>query len=281
MIQKSYDGKPTLYIVPTPIGNLNDITNRAIEVLSNVDYIFAEDTRTSGILLKHLNIKSNLIACHKFNEDTAKIKALQLLESGKTIALITDQGTPLISDPGYLTAKEIMMHGYNVVALPGATAFVPALNMSGLPSDRFLFYSFLNSKDSIAKKELEDLKTNEYTMIFYEAPHRLERTLLLLLNILGNREISISREISKVYESVYRGNINQAIIEQKSVKGEIVIVVSGNYFPGNNYEIESLIKEINYLVKSGMKESEAIKYIASKNDVSKNMLYNEYQRGAR
>ena len=281
MIQRSYDDKPKLFIVPTPIGNMSDITKRAIKVLSTVDYIFAEDTRTSGILLKHLKIKSKLVACHKFNEDSAKDRALQLLNSGKNIALITDQGTPLISDPGYLTVKEIIDNGFNVVALPGATAFVPALNMSGISSEKFLFYGFLNSKSTILKKELLDLKDFKYSMIFYEAPHRLEKTLEMMLEIFGNRTISISREITKIYESVYRGNIKQAIIEQKKVKGEIVIVVEGNYFPGNNFEIETLINEIKYLVKSGMKESEAIKFVASKSDVSKNMLYNEYQRGVK
>ena len=167
------------------------------------------------------------------------------------------------------------------MALPGATAFVPALNMSGISAEKFVFYGFLNSKQTIAKKELENLKDISFTLIFYEAPHRLDKTLKLMLEILGNREISISREISKVYESVYRGDINQAIIEQESVKGEIVIVVEGNYFPGNNNSIDELIKEINQLVNFGMKEKDAIKYISTKNGFSKNLLYNEYQRGAK
>ena len=280
MIQKSYDGKPTLYIVPTPIGNLKDMTERAIEVLTSVDYIFAEDTRTSGILLNHFGIKSSLVPCHKFNEDTVKNKAFQILEQGKNIALITDQGTPLISDPGYLTTQEIISKGFNVVALPGATAFVPALNMSGISSDKFLFYGFLNSKPSLAKKELESLKDFQYSIIFYEAPHRLDKTLQLMLDTLGNRKISISREITKVHEEVYRGDISQAIMGLQDVKGEFVIVVEGNYFPGNKIDTSDLIDEIKYLVSSGMKESEAIKYIALKNGISKNMLYNEYQRGA-
>lgn len=278
MLQKSYDGKNALYIVPTPIGNLKDITKRAIEVLEMVDYIFAEDTRTSGILLSHLGIKKSLVPCHKFNEDTAKNKALELLKDGKNIAIITDQGTPLISDPGYLTVKEISDNGFNVIALPGATAFVPALNMSGIDSEKFIFYGFLNSKTSKSENELEDLKDLKYTLIFYEAPHRLEKTLESMLKILGNRCISISREITKLHEEVYRGPLEGAWEMLKNAKGEFVLVVEGNK-EINEINIDELIEEIKFLVKSGMSETNAIKYIAQKNNLSKNALYNSYHGG--
>lgn len=278
MLQKSYDKTNSLYIVPTPIGNLNDMTNRAIEILNYVDYIFAEDTRTSGILLNHFNIKKSLVPCHKFNEDSVKDKALEILKSGKNIALISDQGTPLISDPGYILVKEIISNGFNVIALPGASALLPALNMSGISSEKFLFYGFLSSKPSEAKKELEDLKTIKYTIILYEAPHRIDKTLHLMEEILGNRHISISREITKLHEEVFRGNISEAISELKNMKGEFVIIVEGNN-EVNEIPVEKIFEEVKYLVSNGMREAEAIKYLAAKNNISKNMLYNNYYRG--
>lgn len=278
MLQKSYDKSNALYIVPTPIGNLDDITARGIETLKTVDYIFAEDTRTSSILLNKFDIKKSLVPCHKFNEETIKKKALELLKEGKNIALISDQGTPLISDPGYLTVKEIANNGYNVIALPGATAFVPALNMSAITSEKFMFYGFLNSKPSIARKELEELKTVKYTIILYEAPHRLDNTLQLILEILGNREISISREITKVHEEVFRGTVSEAINEMKNKKGEFVIIISGNNFEARS-SVEDALNDVKYLIKCGMSEKDAIKFIASKDNLSKNELYSEYHRG--
>ena len=278
MLQKSYNGKNALYIVPTPIGNLKDMTERAIDILNAVDYIFAEDTRTSGILLNHFNIKKSLVPCHKFNEDTVKNKALDILAAGKSIALISDQGTPLISDPGYITVNEIIKNGYNVIALPGACAFLPALNMSGISSDKFLFYGFLSSKPTEAKKELEELKSLNFTLILYEAPHRLDKTLQNIAEILGNRTISISREITKVHEEVFRGNVFEAIDETKNAKGEFVIIIEGNN-EREELDLESLLSEVNYLVSNGMREAEAIKYISSKNNISKNVLYNSYHRG--
>lgn len=276
MLQKSYNGENALYVVPTPIGNFKDITQRALEILNMVDYIFAEDTRTSSVLLNHFNIKKPLIACHKFNEDSIKNKAVQLLKDGKNIALITDQGTPLISDPGFLTVQELTKIGYNVIALPGATAFVPALNVSGINSDKFLFYGFLNSKDSKAEEELLELKDCKYTIIFYEAPHRLENTLKIMHKILGNRQISISREITKIHEEVFRGTIEESWEIAKNPKGEYVLVVEGNNL-SSDIDLEKLIKEVSFLVESGMKEKSAIKYISEKNNISKNMLYNKYQ----
>ena len=278
MIQKSYDGSNSLYIVPTPIGNLKDITTRALEILEMVDYVFAEDTRTSGILLKYFNIKKTLVACHKFNEDTVKNKALTLLKEGNNIALITDQGTPLISDPGYLLVKEISSNGYNVIALPGATAFVPALNMSGIDSEKFLFYGFLPSKTTEMQKELEKLINLKYTIIFYEAPHRLLNTLENMRKILGNRIISISREITKIHEEVFRGTLQEAWEMFKNPKGEYVLVLDGNK-EEKEVSLEILIEDIKYLVSSGMSETSAIKYVAQKNNVSKNLLYNSYHGG--
>ena len=226
MIQKSYEKeKGNLYIVPTPIGNLKDITYRAVEILTNVDAIFAEDTRVTIQLLNSLSIKNKVYPCHKFNEVKASKNILNLLNKEKNIALVTDRGTPLISDPGSVVVDSVIKAGYNVIALPGASAVLPALNMSNISSERFLFYGFLSSKESQSIKELEMLSGINFTIVLYEAPHRLYKTLQNVLKTLGNRRISISREISKVHEEVFRGSVNEALEFYKEVRGEIVIVI--------------------------------------------------------
>ena len=199
MSQKSYNNSASLYLVPTPIGNLDDITLRSINVLKNADVIFSEDTRETKKLLNELDINKKLISCHKFNEDKVYEKVLEYLKDGNMVALVSDRGTPAISDPGYVAAYHAIKEGYNVIGLPGATAFVPALIMSGINPNKFLFYGFLDSKKSQKKKELEELKSIKYTIIFYESPYRVIETLLLIKEIMGNRNISVSREISKKY----------------------------------------------------------------------------------
>lgn len=278
MIQKSYDGKNALYIIPTPIGNMEDITFRALEILKSVDYIMAEDTRTTGILLKYFNISKKLISSHKFNEETAVKKTISLLEEGYNVAIVTDRGTPLISDPGYITVKEVTQKGYNVISLPGACAFVPALTSSGINTEKFLFYGFLNSKQSNALKELETLKKENFTIVLYESPHRLDKTLQNIYKILGNRQISISREITKLHEEVFRGTVLEAIEYYKNPKGEFVIVIE-SIEEKKEIDINKYINDVKELITFGMKEKDAIKYIANKNNISKNILYNSYQRG--
>ena len=198
MSQKSYDNTPTLYLVPTPIGNLDDFTFRGVEILKKVDVIFSEDTRVTLNLLNHFNIKKHLVASHKFNEEKSSAKLLSYLNEGKNVALVTDRGTPLLSDPGNICVKKVVEMGYNVVSLPGATAAIPALTSSSIDSSRFLFYGFLNSKQSKRIKELELLKDVKYTIIFYEAPHRIIDTLNDMKQVFKNIYISISREISKI-----------------------------------------------------------------------------------
>ena len=197
MIQNSYNDTPSLYLIPTPIGNLDDMTYRAVKVLEEVEVIFSEDTRVTLNLLNNFGIKKKLISLHEHNEDILKEKVLEYLKNGYSVGLVTDRGTPIISDPGYKTVKYISDNNYNVIALPGATAFVCALIASGISPQPFLFYGFLNSKDSKRRDELEMLKDNEYTMIFYEAPHRIMKTLNMMLEVFGDRDISISREITK------------------------------------------------------------------------------------
>jgi len=225
MWQKSYDGSPSVYMVPTPIGNLEDMTFRAINILKMVDVIFSEDTRVTLQLLNHFEIKNKLIHLDDHNEDNVKDKVLSYLEEGMNVAIVTDRGTPIISDPGYKTVKFLKDKGYNVIALPGACAFVPALVASSISSEHFTFYGFLSSKEKKMYDELELLKDSEYTLVFYEAPHRIIRTLSAMLEIFGDRYISISREISKLHESVYVGNISDAIKSFSEIKGEFVIVV--------------------------------------------------------
>lgn len=275
MSQKSYDGSPILYLVPTPIGNMDDITLRAIKVLNEVEVIFSEDTRVTGLLLKHLNIKKKLIANHNFNEDTNKDKLLDYLSQGFNVAVVSDRGTPAISDPGYALVKCAIDNNYNVVALPGPTAFVPALIVSGLDISSFTFYGFLNSKSSKRKKELEELKFNKETLIFYESPHRMKEMLEDVLKILGNREISISREISKKYEEVIRGNVSSILEHLIDIKGEIVVVVSGAKKEGNCDNL-TISEHIELYINMGNSVMDSIKMVAKERNVSKSVIYNEY-----
>lgn len=275
MIQESYKDseKGTLYIVPTPIGNKDDITLRAIEILKKVDFICAEDTRTSSILLNMFNISKPLKACHIFNESKIKNKIVKELEIGKNVALISDQGTPLLSDPGYELVCEVIKNDLNVVSLPGPSALLPALNMSGIEANKFLFYGFLNSKTSVAKKELESLKNIEFTLVFYEAPHRLQSTLKLMQEIFGNRKISVSREISKLHEEIFRGTVEDAIEFYKDPKGEIVIVVEK--CKKESIDINDILEEVKNETKKGLSNKDAVKLISKKYGVSKNLLYNK------
>lgn len=275
MWQNSYDGSNSLYLIPTPIGNLEDITLRTINILKEVDVVFSEDTRVTKLLLTHLGINKKLIALHDHNEDNVKEKVLDYLKDGKNVGLVTDRGTPIISDPGYKTVKYISDNGYNVIALPGPCAFIPALIVSGLDASSFVFYGFLNSKSSKRKKELEDIKNINRTLIFYEAPHRLMEMINDLYLVFGNRNISISREITKKFESVYRGTIENFIKSEKIIKGEFVIIVEGCY-NDNEVDINNLFLEIDKLIDMGMKKNNAIKVVSEKYKISKNVLYNDY-----
>ncbi len=220
-----------LYLVPTPIGNLDDITLRAIKVLKSVDAIMAEDTRNTGFLLKHLEIIKPLYAHHAHNEHQGTAGVVKLLKEGKTIALVSDAGTPAISDPGFLLVRECLKQGIDVECLPGATAFVPALVNSGLPADRFTFEGFLPHKKG-RQTRLKNLVEEERTMIFYESPHRLLKTLEQLGEYLGShRHACVSRELTKIFEENRRGTLLEILAHYQAnpntVKGEIVIVVAG------------------------------------------------------
>lgn len=276
MWKRSYDDGPILYLVPTPIGNMEDMTFRAVEILSEVDIIFSEDTRITQKLLNYFHIKKKLIALHDHNEDTVKESVLRYLLEGKSLAVVTDRGTPIISDPGYKTVKYVSERGFSVVALPGANAFVPALITSGLAPQPFTFYGFLDSKVEKKKKELEKLKFISNTIIFYEAPHRIFKTMQLMLEIFGDREVSLSREISKKFESIYRGTISQLLPTLEDIKGEFVIVVSGFHDELLDENELSIIEQVDFYVNNGVSSMEAIKLVAKERNMKKNDVYAEY-----
>lgn len=276
MSQKSYDNSPTLYLIPTPIGNMEDITIRAINTLKMVDVIFCEDTRVTGQLLKYYDINKKLISSHNFNEVNNKEKLLEYLSSGSNVGLVSDRGTPIISDPGYELAKFAIEQGYNVVSLPGATALIPALTSSGISPMPFYYYGFLNSKDSARKKELEFLKNIDATLILYEAPHRIKKTLIDLGNILGNnRKISISREISKKYEEVYRGTIWEIIQQDNEYKGELVLIIEGNKTT-TEYKNLTIEEHVNLYIDEGKSVMDAIKIVAKERGIKKSEVYEVY-----
>ncbi|UZO81739.1 16S rRNA (cytidine(1402)-2'-O)-methyltransferase [Aquimarina sp. ERC-38] len=218
-----------LYIVPTPIGNLEDITLRALSVLKNADRILAEDTRTSGKLLKHFEITTSMQSYHMHNEHQVTAGIVNRIKQGETVAMISDAGTPAISDPGFLLVRACIQQGVEVDCLPGATAFVPALVNSGLPNDKFVFEGFLPVKKG-RQTRLQMLSEETRTIIFYESPHKLLKTLTHLSEFLGkDRQTSVSREISKIYEETIRGTLEEMIahFKEKAPKGEIVLVVAG------------------------------------------------------
>ena len=275
MIQHSYDDSASLYLIPTPIGNLDDITIRALNNLKQVDVLLCEDTRDTGLLLKKYDIKQKLVSCHEYNEDKMIEKVVDYLKKGLNVGLVTDQGSPIISDPGYIISRAIIDAGYNVISLPGATAFVPALSMSGIEPSPFLFYGFLNAKDSKQKSELMSLKDLKYTLIFYESVHRMEKTLKNMLEVLGDRNIAICREISKIHEEVCRDKISNVLQIVSQMKGEFVIVVEGNK-EKVDYNSLDVVEHVKLYTEDGMSEKEAIKLVAKERNVAKSVIYNEY-----
>lgn len=272
-VQKSYSDKiATLYLVPTPIGNFEDMTYRSVKTLEEVDIIYAEDTRVSKVLLSHFKITTHLSSYHIFNEDTTSLEIIQKLKNGSNIALITDAGMPGISDPGYLVAKKAIDAGFNVISLPGASAPITALVASGLATNHFLFYGFLDHKKSQKEKELLSLVDNKETMIFYESPLRLNETLELIFKVLGNREICIARELTKKYEEYTRGKLEDIINSNLKFLGEIVVIVEG---AKENTELTSktIAEHYQYYIDLGYDQKEAMKNVAKDRKISKSEIY--------
>ncbi|MFA6661695.1 MAG: 16S rRNA (cytidine(1402)-2'-O)-methyltransferase [Bacilli bacterium] len=276
--QKSYiDEGSCLYLIPTPIGNLEDMTFRSIQILKDVDYIFCEDTRVTKVLLSHFNILTPLYNYHIFNEDVASQTILDYLGQGNNVALVSDAGNPCISDPGFLVSKEAIKAGYKVISVPGASASLTALIASGLPCDKFYFYGFLNSKQSKRRKQLEICKDIKETIIYYEAPHRIMITLQDMLDVLGDREIVIGRELTKRYEEYIRGNISDILAKYTAFKGEMVIIVKGSDMDSNIMELNELTiqEHFDYYNEQLENEKEAMKKVAKDRKITKSEVYKE------
>lgn len=271
---KSFEQNSILYVVSTPIGNLKELSPRAQEVLNNVDFVASEDTRTTASLLKKFNISKPSIAYHEHNEQEASDKIIRLLKEGKNIALTSDAGYPGISDPGEILIRHCIENDIAVSIVNGSNAFIPALVGSGLNTDHFYFHGFLNSKKSYRRRELEEHKSRKETMIFYEAPHRISETLLDMYEVLGNRKVSIAREITKLHEEYIRGNLEDIIkIDSSTLIGEMVVVVEGNKEIKvlTEEDIKSLLEEE---LVSGKSLKDAIKGVSETYSLKKNLVYN-------
>src|SRR5574344_594317 len=272
-----------LYIVGTPIGNLDDMTLRGINTLKEVDMILAEDTRQTLKLLNHLGISKYMISYHRHNEDEKINKVIEILDSGKDLALVSDAGMPIISDPGQNLVKYLVSNGYRIEVIPGVTALITGIVGSGLDSTRFTFEGFLSINKKQRKERLESLKTETRTMIFYEAPHKILATLKDMLSCFGNRNICIARELTKLHEEYGYTTFSKAIdfIEKDGIKGEIVLVISGANIDDikNQEEIKkeniNSIELVKEYIKSGDSKKDAIKKVAKLKGVTKDIVYKE------
>ena len=269
-----------VYLVPTPIGNLKDITLRALEVLENVDEVAAEDTRQSLKLLNHFNIKKPLFSYHQHNEQGKSDEILSKLESGKNIAIVTDAGTPGISDPGSVIVKKCIENNISFEVLPGATAITTALVYSGLDTTKFIFRGFIPRETKERKILIEEIKDKKETLIFYESPHRLKDTLKDMLKFFGNRKIAVNRELTKKYQEVIREDIETVlkIYEEKEIKGEFVLIVDG--FKGekqakNNYDELSEREYVEVLINTGLSKKDAIKTVCKDRKLKKDVVYKQ------
>ena len=267
----------TLYIVATPIGNLRDITLRALDVLAGVDVIAAEDTRTTRNLLGHFSINKKMIAVHQHNETGAAERMLNLLRSGKAVAFVTDAGTPGISDPGATLAKLVREQGYNVVPVPGANAAMCALSASGIPAPHFFFYGFLPPSPGPRRRELEELRPYPYPLIFFEAPHRILESVSDLADVFGaTRELAIARELTKMFESIYKCPVGEAVAwlraDPNRQKGEFVLILAAAYIP-KDLELSDQTQRTLKLLLKELPLKQAVKLAAEISGESKNKIY--------
>ena len=269
-----------LYLVPTPIGNFLDMTFRSIEVLKSVDIILCEDTRNTKVLCSHFDITTPLMAYHIFNENAKCEDILNLLREGKTLALVSDAGLPCISDPGYLITREAIKEGFEVTALPGASAGITALIASGLPCDKFYFYGFLDHKKSQKKKELTNLVDLDTTVIFYESPHRIKETIDIMYEVYKDRNIVIGRELTKKFEEYVRGNIKDIVNMDLTLKGEFVIIVEGAKKEAIALDLneKSILEHFEYYKTLGNSDMAAMKLVAKDRGVSKSDIYSEIKK---
>ena len=270
---KSFDGtNPVLYLIATPIGNLKEMSPRALEVINEIDIIAAEDTRNAFSLLANYGIKKELFSLREHNEIEASKNLLAKIKAGKKVAYMSDAGYPCISDPGYLLVQEMIKNDISVSTISGSSAFINALVASGLETKHFFFYGFLSAKENEAKEELESLKSFKNTIIFYEAPHRIMKTLTLLREVLGNRYVCLARELTKMNEEYIRGSLDELLqIDASTIKGEIVLIVEGNK-EEKVIDDKQITDRVAYFVKLGLSQKDAINVVAEEFEVNKNYV---------
>lgn len=275
--QSFINEKPTLYLVATPIGNLDEMTPRAIDILKNVDIIAAEDTRNTMKLLSKFDIHTKLISHHEHNQKESSVGLLNLLEQGKSVAIVSDAGYPLFSDPGQQVVELVIASGYNVVPISGANAMMNALVASGLSVQPVTFIGFLDTNQKESLQQLQEYKYLKHTLVLYEAPHRLSKTVKKCLDVLGNRKVCLARELTKKYEEFVRCTLEELLTVSDDLKGEMVLVIEGNQ---EETEIVVDFKDvtllINHYIETGISTNEAIKRVAKEMGISKNEVYRQY-----
>lgn len=275
--QSFQNNKASLYVIATPIGNLSEISSRVMDALNDCEYVFCEDTRVTGQLLAHLNIKKKLVSAYENIEKQSANKVVELLKENINVAFASDAGYPGISDPGHIVIQEVIKNDFNVVVVNGPSALIQSVLASGLPTDHFYFYGFLNAKQSARIKELEDLKEFKHTMIFYQSPHKILSCLTDMLEVFGDRRVCLCRELTKKFEEYIRGTISEIIPICESLKGEMVLVVEGYIKPENEeVSLDDCVKLIDKEIKNGLTTKEAIKKVASQTNVNKKELYQFY-----
>ena len=271
---KSFDGSaPLLYLVATPIGNLSEISKRALDVFNEVDIVAAEDTRNTYQLLSHYGVKKELFSLREHNEVEASEHIIKLLKTGKKVAYVSDAGYPGISDPGYLLVKAAIKANVAVSTISGSSAFINALVASGLPTNHFYFFGFLSKKGNEARTSLESLKEREETLIFYESPHHIKETIVLLNDVFGNREAVIARELTKINEEYIRGTLDElTTIDFTTLKGEMVILVSGND-KVNETDDQIIVERLKFILSKGVSKKVATEIVVDELKAPKNKVY--------
>ena len=266
------NSKPVLYLIATPIGNLKEMSPRALEVISEMDIIAAEDTRNSFSLLSNFGIKKEMFSLREHNEIEASKHLLEKIKEGKKVAYMSDAGYPGISDPGYLLVQEMIKNDIAVSTVSGSSAFINALVASGLDTKHFFFYGFLPAKESEAKEEIASLKSRKETIILYEAPHRIMKTLGLLKDGLGDRYVCLARELTKINEEYIRGNLSELLeLDETTIKGEIVLIVEGNK-EEVSIDDNKIISRVEYFIKLGLSQKDAINVVAEEFNINKNYV---------
>ncbi len=271
---KSFDNSyKVLYLIATPIGNLGEFSPRAIEVVNDSDLVAAEDTRNTGDLLHKFNIKKPLVSLREHNEVEASLNLISQIKGGRKVCYMSDAGYPGISDPGYILVKLCLENNIAVSTISGSSAFLNALVRSGLETSHFYFHGFLSAKENEAKEELEALKDKKETLIFYESPHRIIKTLKLLLEALGDRKVSLQRELTKINEENIIGNLSELVnLDESTLKGEMVIVIEGNKEESSSINDEKIIEFVNSLVTKGLSKKDAIDFISETFEIRKNHI---------